>query len=99
MRLIEHPPVFGGRIKTVDDKDALAVRGVTSTVKIDTLAPPYLFKPLGGVAVIANSTWAAFQGRKKLKVTWDEGATAQQSTASIKAKATELFAQLAPKDR
>ena len=35
-----------------------------------------VFKPLGGVAVIANSTWAAFQGRKKLKIDWDLGPNA-----------------------
>src|SRR5262249_39846028 len=33
----------------------------------------YGFKPLGGVAVIANSTWAAMQGRAKLKVEWEPG--------------------------
>ena len=31
------------------------------------------FQPLGGVAVIADNTWAAFQGRKKLKIEWDNG--------------------------
>jgi isoquinoline 1-oxidoreductase beta subunit len=70
---IEHPPVFGGKVKTVDDQDALKVAGVQKTVSIDPFKPPCAFQPLGGVAVIADNTWAAFQGRKKLKITWDNG--------------------------
>ena len=37
----------------------------------------YGFQPLGGVAVIADNTWAAMQGRKKLKIDWDLGAERQ----------------------
>ena len=59
---IEHPPVLGGTVKSVDDKGALAVKGVQQTVTLDTFKPPHLFQPLGGVAVIADSTWAALQG-------------------------------------
>ncbi len=70
---IEHPPVLGGKIKTVDNTDALKVAGVSQTVVIDPFKPPPAFQPLGGVAVLANSTWAAFQGRKKLKIDWDNG--------------------------
>ncbi|HLQ76402.1 MAG TPA: molybdopterin cofactor-binding domain-containing protein [Terriglobia bacterium] len=70
---IEHPPVIGGTIKSVDNADALKVAGVSQTVNLDAPKPPLLFQPLGGVAVIANSTWAAFQGRKKLKVEWVDG--------------------------
>jgi isoquinoline 1-oxidoreductase beta subunit len=70
---IEHPPVLGGTIKSLDDKDALKVAGVKQTVTIDTFKPPHMFQPLGGVAVIADNTWAAFQGRKKLKIDWEHG--------------------------
>jgi isoquinoline 1-oxidoreductase beta subunit len=70
---VEHPPVFGGKIKTLDDQDALKVAGVHRTIRIDPFKPPAAFQPLGGVAVIADNTWAAFQGRKKLKITWDNG--------------------------
>jgi len=70
---IEHPPVLGGTIKSLDDKDAVKVPGVKQTVKIDTFKPPHAFQPLGGVAVIADNTWSAFQGRAKLKVDWDNG--------------------------
>ena len=69
---IEHPPVLGGTVKSLNDKGALAVKGVQQTVTLDTFKPPHLFQPLGGVAVIASSTWAAMQGRKQLKIDWND---------------------------
>jgi isoquinoline 1-oxidoreductase beta subunit len=68
---VEHPPVLGQKIKSYDDKAALKVRGVKQTLTIDTFKPPHKFQPLGGVAVIADNSWAAFQGRKALKIDWD----------------------------
>lgn len=70
---VMHPPVLGSTVKAVDDKAALAVPGVKKTATIDTFKPPVLFQALGGVAVLADNTWAAMQGRKKLKVDWEEG--------------------------
>ena len=52
------------KVKSYSDKAALKVAGVQKTVTIETFKPPHLFKPLGGVAVIADNTWAAFEGRK-----------------------------------
>ena len=90
---IEHPPVFGGKIRSVDDAEALKVRGVQKTVTIDPLTPPYLFKPLGGVAVIADSTWAALQGRKRLKVDWDDGTHATFESERFKQQMLETVRQ------
>lgn len=70
---IEHPPVLGGKVKSYDDKAPLQVPGVRQTVPIDPFKPPCAFQPLGGVAVIADNTWAAFQGRQKLNIVWDNG--------------------------
>jgi isoquinoline 1-oxidoreductase beta subunit len=81
---IEHPPVMGGTIASVDDKEALAVRGVTQVVRLDTFKPPYMFKPLGGVAVIADNTWAALKGRKGLKVQWQDGPHASFESEAFK---------------
>src|SRR5436305_6449156 len=67
-----HPPVLGGTVKSVDNKTALAITGVKQTATIDTFKPPVLFQALGGVAVLADNTWAAMQGRRKLKVDWEE---------------------------
>jgi isoquinoline 1-oxidoreductase beta subunit len=68
---IEHPPVLGQKIKSYDDKAALQVTGVQKTLTIDPFKPPHMFQPLGGVAVIADNSYAAFKGRKSLKIEWD----------------------------
>jgi isoquinoline 1-oxidoreductase beta subunit len=81
---VEHPPVFGGTVKSVDDSAALKVAGVQRTVAIDPFKPPPAFQPLGGVAVIADNTWAAFQGRKKLKIEWENGPNASYDSAAYK---------------
>ena len=83
---IEHPPVLGATIKSVDDKAALAVKGVRQVVTIDPWKPPLAFQPLGGVAVIADSTWAAMQGRKALKIDWELGANAAYESTAYKAQ-------------
>ncbi|HVY93507.1 MAG TPA: xanthine dehydrogenase family protein molybdopterin-binding subunit [Bryobacteraceae bacterium] len=81
---IEHPPVMGGKVRSLDDKAALQVKGVHQTMTIDTFTPPYAFQPLGGVAVIADNTWAAFQGRKQLKIEWDNGPNAAYDSDQYK---------------
>jgi isoquinoline 1-oxidoreductase beta subunit len=70
---VERPPVLGGKVKSYDDKETMKVAGVRQTVPIDPFKPPPAFQPLGGIAVIADNTWAAFQGRKKLNIAWDNG--------------------------
>ncbi len=86
---IEHPPVLGGKVKSVDDKDALQVGGVHQTVQIDPFKSPWGFQPLGGVAVIADNTWAAFQGRKKLNISWDNGPNASYNSSEYKKELLE----------
>ncbi len=81
---IERPPVLGGKLKSVDDAAAKKVMGVQQTVVLDGAKPPYGFQALGGVAVIADNTWAASQGRKKLKLEWESGAHAIFDSESYK---------------
>lgn len=81
---IERPPVLGGKLKKHDDQLALKVRGVQRTVVLDGFKPPHLFQALGGVAVIADNTWAAMQGRKQLKVEWEPGANAAFESEAYK---------------
>ncbi len=81
---VEHPPVLGQKIKSYDDKDALKVPGVQKTLTIDTFKPPHQFQPLGGVAVIADNTWAAFKGRKSLKVEWDTSPHSEYNSAPFR---------------
>ena len=81
---IAHPPVLGGKVKSVDDSATLKVIGVKKTIPIDPFKPPHAFQPLGGVAVIADNTFAAFKGRKNLKIEWDNGSNASYNSADYK---------------
>jgi len=81
---VERPPVMGAALKSCDDAEAKQVRGVQQVVMMDLAQPPYGFKPLGGAAVIANNSWAAIQGRKKLKVDWDLGEHAAYDSAAYR---------------
>jgi isoquinoline 1-oxidoreductase beta subunit len=81
---IEHPPVLGGKVKSYDDKDALKVAGVHQTIPIDPFTGAPAFQPLGGIAVIADNTWAAIQGRKKLNISWDNGPNEGYNSADYK---------------
>jgi len=81
---IAHPPVLGGKVKSVDDAATLKVKGVQKTIAIDPFKAPHAFQPLGGVAVIADNTWSAFKGRNQLKIEWDNGAHAGYNSADYK---------------
>jgi isoquinoline 1-oxidoreductase subunit beta len=81
---IYRSPVIGGRLKSYDDKEAKSVAGVQQTLVIDACKPPFGFQALGGVAVIANNSWAAMQGRKKLKAEWEFGQNAIFQSESYK---------------
>ncbi len=81
---IERAPVLGGKLKSYDDSLAKEVVGVQETVMIESAKPPYAYQALGGVAVIADNTWAAAQGRKKLKIEWEDGPNAIYQSDSYK---------------
>jgi len=90
---IERSPVLGGRLKSYDDKETRKVKGVRQTVVLEAAQPPYGFQALGGVAVLATSSWAAQQGRQKLKVTWEPGANAGYDSESFKKSLLETVRQ------
>ncbi|PYS38500.1 MAG: twin-arginine translocation pathway signal protein [Acidobacteria bacterium] len=75
-------PVFGGKVKSFDAAKTKAVPGVKQVVQISN-----------GIAVLAENTWAAMEGRKALAVEWDEGPRATTTSASIR----KVFADLAEK--
>ena len=80
--IVARPPVVGGTVARFDAAKALAVPGVRKVVKLPDATRPFGFKPLGGVAVLADHTWAAMRGRAALEVTWEPGANgAYESTA------------------
>jgi len=65
-------PVFGGRVKSIDDKAALAVKGVSQVVALDD-----------AVAVVADHMGAAKKGLAALVIEWDEGPHAKLNTSDI----------------
>jgi len=86
---VAHPPVFGSSVKSVDDKAALSVAGVKLTETIDAFKPPIGFQALGGVAVLADNTWAAMQGKKKLKIEWEKSPHAVWNSDTYKKELQE----------
>lgn len=74
------PPVVGGKLSGYDKAAAMAVPGVVDVVELPALAFPALFKPLGGVAVLATNTWSAMQGRDALNAQFDGGENADYDT-------------------
>jgi isoquinoline 1-oxidoreductase beta subunit len=81
---IERSPVFGGRLASMDASRAHELPGVREVLVVDADAigelPPNNPRVSHGVAVLADSTWAALQGRVALELTWDEGAGRQESS-------------------
>jgi isoquinoline 1-oxidoreductase beta subunit len=86
--VIEKCPVFNGKVKSVDDAETRALAGVRDVIVIDGMENPTHLMP--GVAVLADSTWIAMQARKKLKVTWDEGPGASESTGGLRQRAEDV---------
>jgi isoquinoline 1-oxidoreductase beta subunit len=83
---IERCPVYGGKVKSFDQSDALTVPGVERVVEIPATPIPSGFRPLGGVAVVASNTWAAQQGRQRLKIEWDYGPNVTHDTTMYRAE-------------
>jgi isoquinoline 1-oxidoreductase beta subunit len=66
-------PVYRGRLASYDASQALATEGVQQVVELSN-----------AIAVIADNTWAAFQGQQALEITWDEGRVADPNTDGIR---------------
>ena len=71
--VIERIPTFDGKVVDYDDTEAMLVPGVKAVVQVSS-----------GVAVVANDTWSAIQGRKALKVNFDPGPSANMNSADIR---------------
>ena len=84
-------PVTFGSVKSYEDASAKKVAGVERIFQIDRIVPPtgQFFGALGGVAVIANSTWAAFQGKLDLNIEWNYNENESFDTEKFKEKLTQ----------
>jgi isoquinoline 1-oxidoreductase beta subunit len=84
-------PVTFGTAKSVDKTVAEKTAGVEKIIEIERIVPPtgQFFGALGGVAVIANNTWSAFQGKLNLDIEWNYGENHSFDTEKFKEKITE----------
>ena len=74
-------PVFGGKVKSFDASQAKAMKGVLEVFEIE---PTPDVHAIGGVAVVAETTYIAMQARSKLKIEWDEGPAASESSETLR---------------
>ncbi len=77
--VVARPPVFGGKVKSLNAEKAKAVPGVRHVVEIER-----------GVAVVADGFWPARRGRQLLEIDWDLGALATLDSVAQRAQYAEL---------
>jgi isoquinoline 1-oxidoreductase beta subunit len=97
---VERCPVYGGTVRRYDAEKVRALPGVRGVVEVkpfhlthqfgDESGPGSRNYSCAGVAVLADSTWAAMQARKALEVEWDEGEPARETSASLREKFVNL---------
>ena len=81
--LVARPPVFGGRVRALDDKDSRSIAGVVDVFEI----------PLAhgtGVAVVADRFWPAKQARDRLKIDWDLSGIEHADSAELRGRYKKL---------
>jgi isoquinoline 1-oxidoreductase beta subunit len=81
--VVERPPSYGATVASIHPEPALAVPGVEAVRGVEGRANPTHM--VDGVAVLADSTWAALRGRERLEVEWVPGPGASESTESLRA--------------
>ncbi len=88
-------PATGGKVKSANLAEIKALPGVKDCFVLEGTGVAAEVMP--GVAIIANSTWAAFSAKKKLKIEWDESGAAKESTSEGAARAKQIAAGPVPK--
>ena len=73
--VIAWPPSFGAKLVSFDAAEAKKVKGVTDVVQVPE-----------GVAVVGKGTWAVLQGRRALKVVWDEAESGKLDSDALLAQ-------------
>jgi isoquinoline 1-oxidoreductase beta subunit len=89
--VFEKCPVFGGTVAAANLDAVKTMPGVRHAFVVEPKGP--LTDLAGGVAIVADTWWQAKTAREALKVTWNEGPTAAQSSAGFAANAEALFAR------
>jgi len=97
---VERCPVYGGTVRTSNAEKVRKMPGVRAVIELkpfhlthqfgETSGPGSRNYSCAGVAVLADSTWAAIETRKSLEVDWDEGKFAEESSAGLREKMVKL---------
>jgi isoquinoline 1-oxidoreductase beta subunit len=103
---IERSPVYGGTPRSFNAAEVKSAPHVRAVFELksahlthqfgETSGPGSRNHTNAGVAVVANSTWAALAARKLLKVEWNEPPSSAESTASLHEKMLHLTSQPCP---
>jgi isoquinoline 1-oxidoreductase beta subunit len=86
-------PVFAGKVVSANVDEMKTLPGIKHAFTVDGGTQGGLMGLMPGVAIVGDNWWLIQQARQKLKVTWDEGATASQSSDGFATKAAELAKQ------
>jgi isoquinoline 1-oxidoreductase beta subunit len=86
--VIARCPVPGGQVKTFDARETRAVSGVREVVAIPAVVPEC--RSAGGIAVVADTSWAAIRGSSALHVEWNNGPNAAEASASLRQQMISL---------
>jgi isoquinoline 1-oxidoreductase beta subunit len=89
--VFEKCPAFGGKVLGANLEAIKALPGVLDAFVIDGTADLKGLMP--GVAIVADTTWAAISARRQLQVRWDEGTVARQSWRGYTEQAQTLARQ------
>jgi isoquinoline 1-oxidoreductase beta subunit len=89
--VFERCPAVGGKVKTANLDEVKRLPGVRDAFVIEGNGKTTEVMP--GVAIVADTTWAAFEARKKLRVEWDETAASKDSWNDLVKRAAELGKQ------
>jgi isoquinoline 1-oxidoreductase beta subunit len=91
--VILRAPQFDAQVEAIDDVAARAVKGVKHIVRLDGPKADAPHTPIiaSGVAVVADTQWAAMKGREALKVTWSKSPWASESTEATRVEMERLL--------
>jgi isoquinoline 1-oxidoreductase beta subunit len=89
--VFERCPAVGGKVRSANLDEVKKLPGVRDAFVIEGNGKPTEVMP--GVAIVADTTWAAFEARKKLRVEWDESTASKDSWSQLGKRAAELGKQ------
>ena len=82
--IVVRPPVVQGKVKSANYDEVKKLPGVLHVIKMPDATNPVGFKPLGGIAIVAQNTWSALSASKQLNVEWESGVNGDYDSEAYK---------------